>query len=61
MVELLNPLYIIINIFILIFITINHDLRSVLCLCGGGGVIPPFRCVCAVDGARELSTIMRYD
>ena len=37
MVELLNPLYIIINIFILIFITINHDLRSVLFVYAGAG------------------------
>ena len=37
MVELLNPLYIIINIFVLIFTTINNlMICSVLCLCGAG-------------------------
>ena len=62
MVELLNPLYIIINIFVLIFTTINNlMICSVLCLCGGRGVIPPFA-VCVrwmVHESSQLSCV--YD
>ena len=58
MVELLNPLYIIINIFILIFITINNlMICSVLCLCRGRGVIPRFA-VCVRWMVHESSQLI---